>query len=136
LALEGLRKTVLKNVPESLPASEREILLQVHIVGLRGSDLNSYRGTNPLVSYPRIPGSEIADSVAARYVNINTENIAYGTRAVLYLGGGLKSVACCDGLWPGRNSDSQERHHVSRHSTFRTFGYGLRGRCGNALRSD
>ncbi len=40
-----------------------EVLLQVRMVGLCGSDLNSYRGRNPLVSYPRIPGHEVAATV-------------------------------------------------------------------------
>ena len=40
-----------------------EALLQVRYVGLCGSDLNSYRGRNPLVSYPRIPGHEISATV-------------------------------------------------------------------------
>jgi len=42
-----------------------DILLQVRRVGLCGSDLNSYRGRNPLVIFPRIPGHEIAATVAA-----------------------------------------------------------------------
>lgn len=42
---------------------EDEVLLQVRRIGLCGSDLNSYRGKNPLVSYPRIPGHEIAATV-------------------------------------------------------------------------
>jgi threonine dehydrogenase-like Zn-dependent dehydrogenase len=42
-----------------------EVLLRVRMVGLCGSDLNSYRGRNPLVSYPRIPGHEISATVAA-----------------------------------------------------------------------
>ncbi len=33
------------------------------MVGLCGSDLNSYRGRNPLVSFPRIPGHEVAATV-------------------------------------------------------------------------
>ena len=37
-----------------------DVLLQVQRIGLCGSDLNTYRGRNPLVSYPRIPGHEIA----------------------------------------------------------------------------
>jgi 2-desacetyl-2-hydroxyethyl bacteriochlorophyllide A dehydrogenase len=45
-----------------------EILLEVRMVGLCGSDLNSYRGRNPLVSFPRIPGHE----VAARVVDAGT----------------------------------------------------------------
>lgn len=40
-----------------------EALLRVRRVGLCGSDLNSYRGRNPLVSYPRIPGHEIAATI-------------------------------------------------------------------------
>jgi 2-desacetyl-2-hydroxyethyl bacteriochlorophyllide A dehydrogenase len=40
-----------------------DVLLQVRMVGLCGSDLNSYRGRNPLVSYPRIPGHEIAATI-------------------------------------------------------------------------
>lgn len=40
-----------------------EAKLQVRRVGLCGSDLNSYRGRNPLVSYPRVPGHEIAATI-------------------------------------------------------------------------
>jgi 2-desacetyl-2-hydroxyethyl bacteriochlorophyllide A dehydrogenase len=40
-----------------------DILLQVRKIGLCGSDLNSFRGRNPLVTFPRIPGHEIAATV-------------------------------------------------------------------------
>jgi len=40
-----------------------EVLLKVRMVGLCGSDLNSYRGKNPLVAYPRILGHEIAATI-------------------------------------------------------------------------
>jgi 2-desacetyl-2-hydroxyethyl bacteriochlorophyllide A dehydrogenase len=40
-----------------------EVLLRVRMVGLCGSDLNSYRGRNPLVCFPRIPGHEVAATV-------------------------------------------------------------------------
>jgi 2-desacetyl-2-hydroxyethyl bacteriochlorophyllide A dehydrogenase len=36
------------------------LLLRVRMVGLCGSDLNSFRGMNPLVSFPRIPGHEVS----------------------------------------------------------------------------
>ena len=39
------------------------VLLKVNMIGLCGSDLNSFRGTNPMVSYPRIPGHEISATV-------------------------------------------------------------------------
>jgi 2-desacetyl-2-hydroxyethyl bacteriochlorophyllide A dehydrogenase len=40
-----------------------DALLRVCRVGLCGSDLNSWRGRNPLVSYPRIPGHEVAGTI-------------------------------------------------------------------------
>ena len=51
-------------VAEPRLAHEDEILLQVRRIGLCGTDLNSYRGGNPLVTFPRIPGHEIAATVA------------------------------------------------------------------------
>jgi threonine dehydrogenase-like Zn-dependent dehydrogenase len=43
---------------------EGELLLKVEMVGLCGTDLNSYRGRNPLIHYPRIIGHEISATVA------------------------------------------------------------------------
>jgi threonine dehydrogenase-like Zn-dependent dehydrogenase len=40
-----------------------EALLRVRRVGLCGSDLNSFRGKNPMVSFPRIPGHEVAATI-------------------------------------------------------------------------
>jgi len=40
-----------------------DLLLRVEMVGLCGTDLNSYRGKNPLVTYPRVIGHEIAATV-------------------------------------------------------------------------
>jgi len=37
-----------------------DILLRVKYVGFCGSDLNTFLGKNPMLSYPRIPGHEIA----------------------------------------------------------------------------
>jgi threonine dehydrogenase-like Zn-dependent dehydrogenase len=47
------------------PASQEEVLLKVRMVGLCGSDLNSFRGKNPLVTFPRIPGHEVAATVVS-----------------------------------------------------------------------
>jgi threonine dehydrogenase-like Zn-dependent dehydrogenase len=49
-------------IPDAARADE-EILLKVRMVGLCGSDLNSYRGKNPLVRFPRIPGHEVAATI-------------------------------------------------------------------------
>jgi threonine dehydrogenase-like Zn-dependent dehydrogenase len=40
-----------------------DLVLKVEMVGLCGTDLNSFRGRNPLVTYPRILGHEIAATV-------------------------------------------------------------------------
>jgi threonine dehydrogenase-like Zn-dependent dehydrogenase len=40
-----------------------EILLKVRMVGFCGSDLNSFRGRNPLVTFPRILGHEVSATV-------------------------------------------------------------------------
>jgi 2-desacetyl-2-hydroxyethyl bacteriochlorophyllide A dehydrogenase len=42
---------------------ESEVLIKVHGMGICGSDINAYKGTNPLVSYPRIIGHEISGEV-------------------------------------------------------------------------
>jgi len=44
-------------------SAPEEVLLKMDYVGLCGSDLKSYLGTNPLVQYPRIPGHEISATV-------------------------------------------------------------------------
>lgn len=62
IVLEGPERAAVKQVREPRPG-DGEVLLQVRMVGLCGSDLNSFRGRNPLVSYPRIPGHEIAATV-------------------------------------------------------------------------
>ena len=64
LLLKGPGNAVVADVPEPRLSGNDEILLKVRKVGLCGSDLNSYRGRNPLVSYPRILGHEIAATVA------------------------------------------------------------------------
>ncbi|MGB8358052.1 MAG: zinc-binding alcohol dehydrogenase family protein [Bacteroidales bacterium] len=46
-------------IEEPVP-DPNEILLEVHYIGLCGSDLNAYRGLMPLVTLPRIPGHEIS----------------------------------------------------------------------------
>jgi 2-desacetyl-2-hydroxyethyl bacteriochlorophyllide A dehydrogenase len=64
-------KAVMLNAPGKVSLTDvreptvnaGDVLLQVRMVGLCGSDLNSYRGRNPLVSYPRIPGHEIGATV-------------------------------------------------------------------------
>ncbi|MGD8237939.1 MAG: zinc-binding alcohol dehydrogenase family protein [Armatimonadota bacterium] len=54
--------TEIREIEEPTPAAG-EVLLRVRMAGLCGSDLSSFRGKLPLVTYPRIPGHEIAATV-------------------------------------------------------------------------
>jgi 2-desacetyl-2-hydroxyethyl bacteriochlorophyllide A dehydrogenase len=47
-----------------------DVLIKIKKVGFCGSDLNTYRGTNPIVSYPRIPGHEIAAEIVETGDNV------------------------------------------------------------------
>ncbi|HEU5080031.1 MAG TPA: zinc-binding alcohol dehydrogenase family protein [Opitutaceae bacterium] len=51
------------DIPHPTP-KPGEVLLAVKRVGYCGSDLSTFRGANPLVNYPRIPGHEIGAVVA------------------------------------------------------------------------
>jgi threonine dehydrogenase-like Zn-dependent dehydrogenase len=53
-------KTVKAVEIEEPLLNSNEVLLEVHYIGLCGSDLSSYRGHMPLVTLPRIPGHEIS----------------------------------------------------------------------------
>jgi threonine dehydrogenase-like Zn-dependent dehydrogenase len=44
---------------------ENHVLLRIQGVSLCGTDLSTYRGKNPLVTYPRVPGHEIAATIEA-----------------------------------------------------------------------
>ena len=40
-------------------ATNDDVLLKVRMIGLCGTDLSSFRGKNPLITFPRIPGHEV-----------------------------------------------------------------------------
>jgi threonine dehydrogenase-like Zn-dependent dehydrogenase len=55
-------KATLAEIPE--PSNGLgEALLQVRMIGLCGTDLNTFRGKNPLVSFPRVLGHEVAATI-------------------------------------------------------------------------
>lgn len=55
-------QTRLGELDEPRPAAD-EVLLRTRLIGMCGTDLSTFRGKNPLVSYPRIPGHEIAATI-------------------------------------------------------------------------
>lgn len=83
---------------------ENEVLIKVRAVGICGSDIGAFRGTNPLVSYPRIIGHEIGGEVVE--APENDRGIKAGDRVVLepyvYCGScypcSIDRTNCCEGL--------------------------------------
>lgn len=67
-----------------IPAAKRregQILIKVRTAGICGSDIGAYKGVNPLVTYPRIIGHEIAGEVVE--VPDGETNVKPGDRVVL-----------------------------------------------------
>ena len=57
-------EAVVESITEPLSSGEN-LLLKVRMIGLCGSDLNSFRGKNPMVTFPRIPGHEVAATIVS-----------------------------------------------------------------------
>jgi len=77
ITLTGPGQVHLTNIPQP-ERHAGDLLLHVNLVGLCGTDLNSYRGKNPLITYPRVIGHEIAATVLE-----GTEAIPAGTRVAV-----------------------------------------------------
>src|ERR1041384_4111826 len=60
--LQAPGRASIETVPDPV-ARPGDLLLQVRMVGFCGSDLNSFRGLSPLVSYPRVVGHEVGATV-------------------------------------------------------------------------
>jgi threonine dehydrogenase-like Zn-dependent dehydrogenase len=63
LVITEAGKTGTIEIPKPVPAPG-EVLLEVKRIGYCGTDLNTFRGFNPLVTYPRVPGHEIGAVIA------------------------------------------------------------------------
>jgi 2-desacetyl-2-hydroxyethyl bacteriochlorophyllide A dehydrogenase len=92
LVLQKPGHASIETVPEPV-AGPGEILLKVRMVGFCGSDLNSFRGLNPMVSFPRVPGHEVSATVME-----GCKDLPSGTNVALspYTSCG-KCASCCRG---------------------------------------
>lgn len=95
----------LKVIELEMPVPQaHEALIKVKSAGICGSDINAYKGTNPLVSYPRTIGHEIAGEVI--YIPPNNKGIRPGDKVIvdpyLYCGKcypcSLGRTNCCEHL--------------------------------------
>jgi threonine dehydrogenase-like Zn-dependent dehydrogenase len=62
LVLQKPGHASIETVPDPV-LTDGNLLLKVQMVGFCGSDLNSFRGLNPLISFPRILGHEVCATV-------------------------------------------------------------------------
>lgn len=53
-------EALVADVPVPAKPGPEEVLLKIQFVGMCGSDLSTFSGRNPLVTFPRVPGHEIA----------------------------------------------------------------------------
>lgn len=81
LMIEGVNACALHDVEEPRPGPG-EVLLAVRHVSLCGSDLATFKGLNPLVELPRIPGHEIGGEIEAAGPGVPAE-YAPGRRAIV-----------------------------------------------------
>ncbi|SEA49487.1 2-desacetyl-2-hydroxyethyl bacteriochlorophyllide A dehydrogenase [Arachidicoccus rhizosphaerae] len=59
----GQVEIVENDIPE---VTSGEVLVKINYIGICGTDLSTFRGANPLVQYPVIPGHEISAEVVAK----------------------------------------------------------------------
>jgi len=70
-------KTALIDIQKPV-AGPGEVLVKLRYVGFCGSDLNTFRGNNSMVTFPRIPGHEIGGTVESIGEGVPEGNIAAG----------------------------------------------------------
>ncbi|MBC2602559.1 zinc-binding alcohol dehydrogenase family protein [Puniceicoccus vermicola] len=93
IVLQKPEKLILEDTSEPGDPPGGEALVQVHRVGVCGTDLHAYRGIQPFFQYPRILGHELGVEILA--VGPNDQNLAPGDRCSVepYLNCG-KCIAC------------------------------------------
>jgi hypothetical protein len=126
LVLKKPGEASVEIVPDPV-AAPGELLLRVRMVGFCGSDLNSFRGRNPLVTFPRIPGHEVSATVIEGDSSLPAEtDVALHIRAAagaLRAGGDVRMrassirLSACNGTERLRNSSRcHERSCIRRNS--------------------
>jgi 2-desacetyl-2-hydroxyethyl bacteriochlorophyllide A dehydrogenase len=69
VSLTAPKQIEITNIPAPQLGPE-DVLIDVHYIGLCGTDLNAYRGLLSLITYPRIPGHEISGTIVEKGKNV------------------------------------------------------------------
>ncbi|MDC0737785.1 zinc-binding alcohol dehydrogenase family protein [Cognatishimia sp. SS12] len=81
LVISSVGKTEFRQA-DSPDVGPGMVLLDVDVVGLCGSDLNTFRGLNPLAQLPRVPGHEIGGTIVAVGADVPAD-FAPGARGIV-----------------------------------------------------
>lgn len=73
MVIIGVEKPTIK--------TDTDVLVKVKRVGICGSDMHIYHGTNPLATYPRVPGHEVAGEIVE--VGSNVKSLQVGDHVVV-----------------------------------------------------
>ncbi len=108
----------LTQTPEPVPGPG-EIKVKIHYAGFCGSDLNTFRGANAMVTFPRIPGHEIGASIEALGSDV-PDTFKPGQIVTLnpYTSCGI--CACCRRGWPNA-CENNETLGVQRDGAMKEF---------------
>ncbi|MDU8925584.1 alcohol dehydrogenase catalytic domain-containing protein [Pasteurellaceae bacterium LIM206] len=81
VCLQAPQKVGIKEVPYPTKKVD-EVLIKIESMGICGSDIGAYRGTNPLVTYPRVLGHELIGVVLESGIGM-PKDIKVGDRVVI-----------------------------------------------------
>ena len=91
---------------EAPTPGDDEVVLHIDRVGFCGSDLNTFRGRNPMVTYPRIPGHEIAGTILATGATV-PDSFEVGGHVTI---NPYTSCGTCPACEVGRPNACQDNH--------------------------
>lgn len=99
--------------------AEGDVLLKIHFIGICGTDLSTFRGANPLVGYPVIPGHEIS----AEVVEVGSEVPRHIKKGALVTANPYTNCGKCPSCKRRRYNACQynETMGVQRHGAMREF---------------
>ncbi|WP_202080218.1 zinc-binding alcohol dehydrogenase family protein [Caldalkalibacillus salinus] len=108
----GSIEVIEKEKPEI--REKNEVLVQIKMVGICGSDMHIYHGTNPLATYPRVIGHEVTGEVVEIGEQVNT--LKPGDKVV------LEPIDTCGTCYACRNGRSNVCQNLEVYGVHRDGG--------------
>ena len=104
ILLEKPGQFVLRKTPDPGELNPNEVLVQPSRIGICGTDLHAFEGSQPFFEYPRILGHELGVKVVATGTNVNTIQPGNQCAVVPYMSCGncipceMGKTNCCSNL--------------------------------------